>query len=410
MKQFLNNNICEKYLWLLIWFLLPISIRFSSMALVFLSLTIIIKYSIKPIPLNKNQIITTSLFIVFFLFFLINLLPDYNNFSSLWNELQKKLALVFVPLMYLLSKLPSTEIRKFSTRGLFAGMFLSGLVLGIRFLYLAPSEKLENIVYHNFTKPLELGAIYYSLYLFAIIFILLDERTEPALKKYRIYLIPFFFFLMMLAASKLFIITTFPFIIWQLIKIKKLEKKKKILVLISTGLIFLILIYPISQRFSDLKNTNLELVHQSSYKTDTQFNGLSLRLIQWKFAFEILNENNAWFFGTGTKNKQNLLNDKYIESGMYIGNSETEDQGYLGYNFHNQYIETLAGLGIFGLIIMIFIMFKGFVSNQFFSLPLYFILILFFITESVLERQVGIVFFCLIFSSFINEFSEPKRQ
>ncbi len=408
MKYIINSNISEKYLWLLLWFFLPLSIRFSSMAIAFLALLIIVKFIIKPFSISKKQLLSISLFFVLFLLFFLSLLTNYIDFSSFWAELQKKLALVFVPIMYLLSKLPSSEIRKYSVRGLLASMLLSGLALFIKFIYLFPTNSIEDVVYHNFTEPLQLGAIYYSLFLFVIIFLLIDERIEPDLKKYRIYLIPFFFLLMMLAASKLFILATIPFLIWQLFKISKIKSSTKLLILLPIILISLVVIYPVGYRIMELKNTNIDIVKQDSYTNVTQFNGLTLRLVQWKFALEILNEHKAWFSGVGISNKQDLLDQKYISSGMYIGSEKPGDRGFLGYNFHNQYIETLVGIGIPGMILILLIFFKAFVSKQLFSLPVYYILVLFFITESVLDRQVGIVFFSLIFTSFINDPTEKK--
>jgi len=272
-----------------------------------------------------------------------------------------------------------------------------------KFLYLLPNNELEALVYHNFTDPLELGAIYYSLLIFAAIFMLLDERVDLVLKKYRAYLIPYFLVLLMLSASKLFVLATLVFLIWHFIKHNKLETKRKRWLALASLLVFILLLFPVSKRFGELKNTDLQLVKQNTYTDTTHFNGLTLRLVQWKFASQIVQEHHSHFFGVGINNKQHLLNQKYIKSGMYTGNPNTEDRGFLRYNFHNQFMENYVGMGIIGVIFMIFIIFNAFVRNQFFSLPLYLILILFFITESVLDRQVGIVFFVLIYSSYLNE-------
>jgi len=44
-----------------------------------------------------------------------------------------------------------------------------------------------------------------------------------------------------------------------------------------------------------------------------------LRLIEWHFALEILNENHAWIQGVSPGDSQDLLNKKYIAAEMYTG-------------------------------------------------------------------------------------------
>ena len=131
-------------------------------------------------------------------------------------------------------------------------------------------------------------------------------------------------------------------------------------------------------------------------------NGINLRLIQARFGIKILEENNAWITGVGIMDAQKLLNEKYIEYGLYTGYEGTEDIGYLNYNFHNQFVETFVRSGIIGILLLFAMFLSLFMmrqSNLFISHWVILIVFMFFITESVLERQQGIVYFCLIYSS-----------
>jgi O-antigen ligase len=162
---------------------------------------------------------------------------------------------------------------------------------------------------------------------------------------------------------------------------------------------------------SELKNTKLTILKQDSFAYNTPFNGLTFRLLQWRFATEILNENEAWFTGIGLNSSQAVLDAHYQKKGIYTGNPDLGDSGYLGYNFHNQYLETLVGTGVPGLLILLLIIFFIFFrlrSKLLFPLHVYLITTLFFFTESVLERQAGILFFCLIV--FVFSIKSSKRN
>jgi O-antigen ligase len=110
---------------------------------------------------------------------------------------------------------------------------------------------------------------------------------------------------------------------------------------------------------------------------------------------------NAWLTGTGIDKRQETLDGYYTRYGIYTGNPDLGDTGYLGYNFHNQFLETMVGSGIPGLVLLLAII-PGilFRKKRAFFLPFsfYIITFIFFMTESVLERQAGLVFFCLLWN------------
>jgi len=154
-----------------------------------------------------------------------------------------------------------------------------------------------------------------------------------------------------------------------------------------------------------LLHPHLEQIGANQYQYDSPLNGLNLRLIQWRFGLEILNESNDWITGVGIHEAQKKLNQKYVQYGLYTGYEGTSDTGYLNYNFHNQYIETLVRSGIIGLMILLTMFVRLFLlpkSTLFAVNWIIFICFVFFMTESALERQLGIVYFCLIYSSYFH--------
>jgi O-antigen ligase len=134
-------------------------------------------------------------------------------------------------------------------------------------------------------------------------------------------------------------------------------------------------------------------------------------MILWRFAGEIMQDENAWLTGTGIGSRQDVLNSYYIKYGIYTGNPDLGDTGYIGYNFHNQYLEVMVGTGIPGLLMLLSILiFSFFIQRRqlFFPLMVYLVIFIFFISESVLERQAGLVFFCMIWN--LQEYSRQKIE
>jgi O-antigen ligase len=202
---------------------------------------------------------------------------------------------------------------------------------------------------------------------------------------------------LLLSASKLFVVVTGSVVIVKVLS--KLQKKKRIRALILLLILIIGGTVPVYKRISELNNLNPEIAFQEEYTYDTPFNGVTLRLFQWRMAFEILNDKDAWLQGTGIGSRQEILNSYYKKYNVYTGNPRLGDRGYLGYNFHNQFAETTVGTGIPGVIILLGILiyvFTSFRRQLFFPLFVYIITVLFFMTESVLERQAGIMMFCLI--------------
>jgi O-antigen ligase len=96
--------------------------------------------------------------------------------------------------------------------------------------------------------------------------------------------------------------------------------------------------------------------------------------------------------GSGLHNSQEDLNNKYKEYNLY--------PGFLNYNYHNQYIQIFAELGIVGLILFLMILFvilKEVINTKdYFLFSFIIITLAVCITETFLWRQRGMVFFIII--------------
>ena len=171
----------------------------------------------------------------------------------------------------------------------------------------------------------------------------------------------------------------------------------------------------IRDRFDQLLHSQFEVLQQDQFEYDTPFNGLTIRLLLWRFAGEIMTEEKAYLAGVGVGDSQDLLDATIIEHNVYHGNPALGDQGYLGYNFHNQFVETWVQLGILGSISWLLLLGVGWRKWKWdWNHPiLYFniAVLAFSMIESLLARQHGVVFFALFVSIFqiISEHEAPQK-
>lgn len=409
MQSGLNKAI--PWLWAAVWFTLPVSMKANAAALVLLGVASLARaLVIKPVT-GRKPLILAGLFILLFLWHGAGLLFDPDR-HEVWKSLERKLSLVAIPVMMILLAGMGKELEKWTLRGFFAGLAVTGLhMLVLTLADILGGRPVETFTYHAFTEPYAIGAIYYSCYLSAALYFLAFRRPEEQIDRFRLPLGIFFLILLLFSASKLFIVLTIPAAIWLIIK-KYLKNRGTNRFVIPILFLFILILgsIPFFNRISELGNTDFSVVSQEKYSYDTPWNGLTFRMVLWRFAGEILEEKNAWLTGTGIGSRQDILNTHYKEHGIYLGNEELGDTGYLDYNFHNQYLETLVGTGIPGLLILgailIFIFFTG-MGKQFFPWMVYLLIAIFFCTESMLERQSGIVFFCLIWTMPMHRMEKP---
>lgn len=154
---------------------------------------------------------------------------------------------------------------------------------------------------------------------------------------------------------------------------------------------------PIRERFSDVLRGNIKIITQETFNEGDYFNGLQFRLLQWRFVAEILTENKRWWQGVSPGDAQTLLNKKYLSKNMYAGDPVKKDGGYLIYNTHNQFLETLLQNGIIGLIVLLLICFSAFKmmiqKKSIIASASILLLLAWLFTESVFETQYGIAIF-----------------
>lgn len=388
------------WLWAAVWFTLPFPPPVNSVSMIVLGIVLLVRLPFHKPSINRKEIILAGLFFLFFIWHAAGFLFDPDT-HAVWQSLARKFSYIAIPLIMILLDKDGQELGKWAIRGFFAGLLVSGAhMLSLALVKIISGGSMGTFIYHNFMGPYILGPIYYSWYLSVALCYLALRKPEKAIKKFRFGLGTFFLVLLLFCVSKLFIIVTIPVLLWSFLKnTMKLQGRERFIIPLAVVVILAAGSVPILHRLSSLKNTKLEIVEQEKYSYNTPLNGLTFRMVLWRLAGNIMVDEKAWLTGTGIGSRQDILDSYYKKFGLYTGNQDIGDTGYLGYNFHSQYLETMIGTGIPGLILLFSILSFIFFtksSKLFFPLIVYVFIMIFFLTESVLERQAGIVFFSLI--------------
>lgn len=124
----------------------------------------------------------------------------------------------------------------------------------------------------------------------------------------------------------------------------------------------------------------------------------------WLSVIETIKSNNL-FFGNGTGSNRDFLMEQYQIRKLTSAYLEE-------YNAHNQFLEIMLDYGIIGLISLLFLLiylyYYQIKHRKILPILMLNIFIIFFITESLLVRQSGIMIFALILTLITYEtFNKP---
>lgn len=244
-----------------------------------------------------------------------------------------------------------------------------------------------HIFRNEFNVRTEIHPTYASLYiLLANIFIVYIPQRGMLFKLNVLFLIINILFLYLLSAK----IAIFTFGILSAIYLIRqfIYTKKKIFISIfALGVIAFILLLFTNDRIKELIT-----VHKS---TDEIENSVVIRSQILQCTFETISDH--WITGLGPQNTQLELDRCYyhFESNAFENNS---------FNSHNQFLDYWLNYGILGFVCFIFYMiylYKCIGNNSFVGLMFLIASTFILLTENILTRQAGVVFFCFWTSYFL---------
>lgn len=222
--------------------------------------------------------------------------------------------------------------------------------------------------YHSLTKKIGQNAVFFTVYMIFGLLFLLSHAVysgpipRKAARWIQIFLIQFFIGIIILLSSKLLLIVLLLILISLILQRFIVRRNYKAIAgVVIAGLLFgswLVFTHNfIKDRYLDLERGDISIIKRDKFLPFTEFNGATLRLLQWRFAKEIMREHHSWAVGVSPGDAQDLLNDKYTKADIYVGTPGSKSKGFWDYNFHNQYVETLVRSGFLGLTALLVICF-----------------------------------------------------
>jgi len=381
---------------------IPIWMLFNNIAIIYTGIISLVLFFKKEIKSKFN--LTSILFIGLYLFLVISLFYSENKEYG-FNVLSRTSLFVVFPIIFSFSKDLITEtlfrkiINYFVLSCIVSSLFCLSTAIyhTIEFASVNPFNKSNGnfFSYFNLTQILKAHPIYYGTYIVFSLFILLYDlqKASPLIDlkinlKY-FFILYLFVFSLLLNSFILIIIEVFLALVLLyhfFVNNRKSLNKRKIMIwaiLLSLSVYF-------SSNFLSEKLKGVNIVNDI---TTTDFSGDEFTAIKARkakaFCSIDLIKNNFWTgVGIGDGNSELL---KYYKKNGFLHGVERK------FNSHNQFLTTFIYLGFFGFLwllsLMLFLFYQSLKNNNVFLFSFLIITCSFFITESVLEREKGIVFF-----------------
>ena len=267
--------------------------------------------------------------------------------------------------------------------------------------------------YHSLVVPVLEHAIQFSILIFIGIVFLMEAARKKIYgfgRFLHFFLLLYYLVFLILLSSKLVIAFTILYLLFFFIRAAKENKGHRLAI---TGAIVVCLIgvsivlltrNPVSKRFNEIITGDIGMIQEKNFNPGDYFNGVQFRLLEWRFVAEILTEEKAWLVGVSPGDAQKALDKKYIEANMYVGDPARKDHGFLGYNTHNQFLESILQSGILGLfafcLICLALLIMAFKKRNTELTALVLLLLAYTLNESIFETQYGLILF-LFFPLFI---------
>jgi len=339
------------------------------------------------------------------------------------KSLPKELGLLIIPVMFMIMK-PFSEkqvhkIMKYYsfTMVLYVVFYLIKAI--IRYI---DSGNQDVFFYHELvTEPV--NAIHVSVYVAMAFFYFFNSYSKNRFEVFITFLL--FAFLILLSSKNILVVFSVLVVINYLTVVRKrVNRKIEITVILLIPVIAFLFFGKIKDRFDEEFQSNYshnssisqfenvfngsnaisvkEAWNNEQFTPNDYFSGLAFRVFQIRVFYELLAEEPIIWKGFGLNAAQIKIDEKVGNYNLFKGNEDQD--GYLNKNFHNQYIQVFAEIGFFGFLIIVTMLFfntiKTIKNKDFIQIAFAVLMISLFLTESLLSRQRGIMFFVLLFCLF----------
>lgn len=401
---------------------LPLNFAVGNIAILILLLSVSADFKKRKFSFNKALILPIILYVVMI-------------FSLIWSidvdatllGLKKSVIFLLIPVAFLfIPKFDSIQISKIIRLFGFSMVFYAICFFINAILKYFATQNPEVFFFHELVT-LELNAIYMATFASFAMFYFVSIENKNSIERLSMFTLLLFVFL--LSSRSIFfidlilifcyyifflkthqgvkVITVFAFFLFLIISVASSQEiKERLLSKSETAFVDNILNKNLTAEEENENNVSIkEAWNQSNFQQNNFFPGSALRVFQMRVFKEMLDEQDIFFTGFGLGASQLEIEKKVEEHQL--------DLGYKIFNFHNQYIQTFAELGVFGfliLVLMLLINLKNAIYNKnFLHLVFALTMIILLLTESMFCRQRGIVFFIILYCIF-NAAEHDKNE
>lgn len=413
---------------------IPLKLGISN---VFLALFII------SILFNKNKSkpnFSLALVLPIFLFLWMALSYYWSiDIKSTLKAIPKEIALFLLPLAFLFVQF--TNIQRQKTLSIYSySMVIFAMYYFLRAtLRYVTTHDSAAFFYHGENEndyglvPKLLNAIHVSVFVSIAFFYFFSKEIKTKLD----YLILFFLFgFITLLSSKNIILVVILLIFVQIFFYSKVANKMRLrnMVVLLSLLVLMFSFGKIKERFylefqsnseksishnvvsgipEGVHNVSIyEAWNKEKFSPNDFFPGTAFRVYQARLFFEFLQEEPIFWKGFGLNASFIKLEEKGKYYNVFLGSETTE--GYQKKNFHNQYVQNFAELGIIGFTLLIIILSLNLKNalkrKDFVHIAFAILMISLFLTESFLWRQRGVVFFSAFYCLFNFMNNTPAKE
>jgi O-antigen ligase len=335
------------------------------------------------------------LMIIFFVLTCVSAAASHNSREGA-TSIESKLGFLFVPYFFFCFKW-TVPVLKRCMVSFVSGCLFAALFLIARAFYFYLHGQPEYFFYTAFSYFIH--ASYFSMYLqlaVSIVFIYYPiwfSQNKQLIRTSSFFMI-IFIITIFLCASKMGLITFFLLVPLLLIyRSRKLFSVKRSLILFGA----LILVAFAAVKFLPGAFERLQSITSFSYNNidKTTSESTAVRVLIWEQCLNIIRSH--FLLGVGVGDANDALYQAYEKNSLI---------GALSHHFnaHNQFFQTMIGMGIVGLISLLAITFWQFVKavmKKHFLLFVFSMLITFnFLVESMLQTSAGNLFFVFFFCLF----------
>ena len=391
---------------------IPLSLGINNVFLILFAFSVVVKFQTNQFKFQHRLFLLIALFLLFAL----SIFWSIDVVKSL-NSLPKFIGLVLVPLLFMLQK-PFTkeQVQKI------INYYSYAMVLYVLFYLIKAtiryfiSGNSQVFFYHELvTEPV--NAIHVSVFV-AVAFFYFFNRVAKTTIEIVICFLLFGFLLLLSSKNILIVYSALVGVNFYIVFRKKTQKKPLAIIVSAIFILFVLFFGKIKERFNEefqsnlvenidagSFNRNMQGVHVISIKEawtnkkftpNDYFPGTAFRVLQIRIFCELLSEEPIFWKGFGLNASLNKLLEKEKYYNLY--------PGYGKFNFHNQYVQNFAELGVIGFLLLLVILFintkKAFATKDFIHIAFAILMISLFLTESFLWRQRGVLFFMLFYCLF----------